>query len=66
MNGFVGMGAVPISGGTASVVGCRHITTNLGPHRAQKNIDLCVHIDLLWYTYKTYIVIISTSHHVSI
>ena len=47
-------------GGTASAVGCSHIATNLGP-RAQMNVDLCVDIDLLWNTYKAYILIISTS-----
>ena len=61
MNGFVGKGTVPKSGGTASVAGCSHITTNLGPHRAQMNIDLCVDIDLLLYTDKAYMVIVSNS-----
>ena len=57
----MGRGAVPVPGGTACVVGHSGIATNLGPHRAQTNINLCVDIDLLWYTYKAYIEIISTS-----
>ena len=60
MNGYVGGGAVGTIG-TANVVGYGHITTNLGPHRAQTNIVSCVDIDLLWYAYKAYIVIIGTS-----
>ena len=47
-------------GGTASVVGCSYITTNLGTHRAQMNMGLCIDIGLLRYTYKAYIMIFST------
>ena len=52
-NGFVGRGTVPEPGATASVVGCSHMATNLDPHRTQMNIDLCLDIDFLWYTYKS-------------
>ena len=48
-------------GGTANVVGCSHITANLAPDRAQINMGLYVDIDVLWYTYKAYIMIVSTS-----
>ena len=61
MNGFVGRGTIPELGGNGSVMQCSCITTDLGPHRAQMNIDICVDIDLLWYTYKAYMVILSTS-----
>ena len=61
MDGFVGWGTIPEPGGTASVVGSSHITTDLGPHRAQMNTDLCVDIDLLWHAYKAYMVIVSTA-----
>ena len=51
-------------GGIASFVGCSYIATNLGPHRAQRNMGLCVDIDLLWYTYKANTVSISTSQDI--
>ena len=47
--------------GTANVVGCSHIATNLCPHRVQANMSLCVDIDILWHKSKAYMVIFSTS-----
>ena len=41
-------------------MGCSHITTNLGSHRAQIWV-LCIDVGLLLYAYKAYKVIISTS-----
>ena len=46
-NGFVHRGTVPEPGGTLSVVGCSCIVTDLGSHRAQMNIDVCVDINFL-------------------
>ena len=39
--------------------GCSHITTNLGPHRAQTQWVWCIHS--LYSTYKAYIVVVLLS-----
>ena len=44
-------------------LGCSHIANNLGSHRVQTSC-LCIYLYLLLYTYKVYMINISTSLYV--